>query len=108
MVALATFARMYVEHLDRAIEVLAASGIMDVRLRFGHAAGLQFALVGNVLVLAAPPEMLEPFRATSLTVIVDDLDDAIDAARQAGGNVSREPADQAVGRNVTMGFASGR
>jgi len=26
MVALATFARMYVEHLDRAIEVLAASG----------------------------------------------------------------------------------
>jgi len=42
-----------------------------------------------------------------LTVIVDDLDDAIDAARQAGGNVSREPADQAVGRNVTMSFASG-
>ena len=107
MVALATFARMYVADLDRAIEALAASGITDVRLRFGHTAGLQLALVGYVLVLAAPAGMLEPFRATSLTVIVDDLDGAIEAARQAGAQVSREPAEQATGRNVTMSFASG-
>jgi hypothetical protein len=40
MAALATFARLYVEDLDGAVDALAASGITDVRLRFDHAAGL--------------------------------------------------------------------
>ncbi|MHB8295604.1 MAG: VOC family protein [Acidimicrobiales bacterium] len=106
MVALATFARMYVQDLDSAIEALAASGVTGIRLRFGHAAGLQLALVGDVLVLAAPDEMLEPFRSTDLTV-VDDLDQAIEQAQSGGATISREPADQAVGRNVTVAFPAG-
>jgi|SRR5882757_3272619 len=107
MVVLATFARLYVADLSPAIDALAASGVTGVRLRFGHAAGLQLALVGEVLVLAGPDDVLAPFRATDLTVIVDDLDDAIAVARRGGGQVRREPAEQATGRNVTMSFAAG-
>ncbi len=107
MTALATFARLYVRDLDAALAALAASGITNVRLRFGHAAGLQLVLVGDVLVIVGSDDMLEPFRTTDLTVIVDDLDDAISAAQAAGARVIREPAAQAVGRNVTVAFAAG-
>ncbi len=98
---------MYVEDLDSAVDALGASGVCGVRLRFGHAAGLQLALVGDVLVLAAADEMLEPFRSTDLTVVVDDLDQAIDEAQSGGATIRREPAQQAVGRNVTVGFPAG-
>ncbi len=107
MAVLATFARMYVNDLDAAIKALDDCGVSGVRLRFGHAAGLQLALVGDVLVLAASNEMLQPFRTTDLTVIVDDLEDAIGAAKAGGAIISRDPAYQAVGRNVTLSFPAG-
>ena len=107
MTALATFARMYVHDLDAAIAALAASGVTGVRLRFGHAAGLQLALVGDVLVLAGSDNQLEPFRATDVTVIVDDLDAALADAAQGGATATRGPAEQATGRNVTVGFPAG-
>ena len=107
MAVLATFPRIYVRDLDAAIEALAASGVRGVRLRFGHAAGLQLALVGDVLVLAAADAVLEPFRSTDVTVIVDDLDGAISQAQAAGAVISRPPAAQAVGRNVTLSFPAG-
>lgn len=107
MTVLATFARLYVDDLDQAIEALAASGVTNVRLRFGHATGLQLALVGDVLVLAGSPETLAPFRATVLTLVVDDLEQAIASAHRARAWVAREPTEQATGRNVTMGFPAG-
>lgn len=51
--------------------------------------------------------MLEPFRTTDLTVIVDDLEQAIGAAQAGGAVISRDPADQAVGRKVTLSFPAG-
>ena len=107
MAVVATFARMYVTELDRTLEALGACGLPGVRLRFGHSAGLQLALVGDVLVLAGSDEALEPFRSTALTVVVDDLEQAIGTAQAGGATISRAPADQTVGRNVTLSFPQG-
>lgn len=74
MAVLATFARLYVEDLDLALDALAAAGLTNVRLRFVHRAGLQLALVNDVLVLAGKRKLLDEFRSTDVTVIVDDLD----------------------------------
>ncbi len=104
---LATFARICVSDLDAGIAAMAASGVTGVRLRFGHAAGLQLALVGDVLLLAGTAEQLDPFRATDVTVVVDDLDAAAAEAQRAGAVTTREPADQATGRNVTVAFPAG-
>lgn len=92
--ALSTFAQTYVADLDRAIEC------------WRHPASVMFGCA-SVMRRDCSSRSSAPFRATSLTVIVDDLDQVIRAAGQAGAIVSREPADQAVGRNVTMSFPSG-
>lgn len=42
-----------------------------------------------------------------MTVIVDDIEQATEAALAAGAEVSRDLADQATGRNVTVSFPSG-
>lgn len=107
MAALASFARICVTDLDAALVALAASGVSDVRLRFGHATGLQLALVGDILVLAGPDDIIAPFRSTDVTIIVDDLDDAIAAARSAAAEIVRGSAEQEVGRNVTVAFPGG-
>jgi hypothetical protein len=60
MTALATFARLDVDDLDGTIEALAASGITNLRLRFDHPAGVHFALVGDVVVLAGSADTPEP------------------------------------------------
>lgn len=107
MPALATFARMYVRDLEATIAALEACGVSGVRLRFGHAAGLQLALVGDVLVLAGSDEQLAPFTATDLTVVVDELEPATTSAQAVGAVVVRGPADQATGRNATVSFPGG-
>ncbi|GAB3912574.1 hypothetical protein GCM10011575_45840 [Microlunatus endophyticus] len=107
MAALASFARICVSDLDAGLKALTASGVTDVRLRFGHPASLQLALVGEVLVLAGSDEVIEPFRSTDVTVIVDDLDGAVAAALSASAEIIREPAEQQVGRNATVAFPGG-
>lgn len=107
MTVLATFARLCVPDLDAALDELAASGCGDVRLRFGHASGLQLALVSGLLVLAGTDDQLAPFRATSATVIVTDLDAALGAATGAGAVVVRGIAQQQTGRNATVRLAGG-
>lgn len=107
MTTLATFARVCTTDLDATLAALAASGISEVRLRFGHASGLQLVLVADVLVLAGAEQVIEPFRATALTIIVDDLDAALDAAGASNARVVRAPAQQSVGRNVTVAFPEG-
>jgi hypothetical protein len=72
----------------KAIRALAASGVTDVRLQFGHRAGLQLALLGDVLVLAGTEEMLAPFRATDVTVIVEGIEQAIAQLPSSAGRRS--------------------
>lgn len=102
MHTLATFARVYVSDLGPALELFTDAGAPEPRLRFSHASGLELALVGDVLVLAGPDEVLDGFRSTQVTSVVEDLDAALAHARVLGGEVLRGPADQETGRNATV------
>jgi hypothetical protein len=99
---LATFARVYVSDLDAALELLAGGGEPAPRLRFAHASGLELALLGDVLVLAGPDELLDAFRETQVTAIVEDLGAALRHARSRGATVVRGPADGPTGTNATV------
>ncbi|MDO9410645.1 hypothetical protein [Patulibacter sp.] len=102
MGTLATFARVYVSDLEPALGLFTDAGAPEPRLRFSHASGLELALVGDVLVLAGPEEVLAGFRETQVTSVVDDLDVALDRARGLGAEVLRGPAAQETGRNATV------
>lgn len=102
MRTLATFARVYVSDLEPALALFTDGGAPAPRLRFSHASGLELALVGEVLVLAGPDEVLDGFRSTQVTSVVEDLEAALDHARGLGGEVLRGPAAQATGTNATV------
>jgi len=102
MRTLATFARVYVSDIEAALALFSDGEPPAPRLRFSHASGLELALVGEVLVLAGPDEVLDGFRSTQVTSVVEDLDAALDHARGLGGEVLRGPAAQATGTNATV------
>jgi hypothetical protein len=107
MVTLASFARVYVSDIDDGIALFRQSPGERPRLRFSHASGLELALVGDVLILAGPDHVLNGFRATQVTQVVDDLDAALAIAQDRGGSLVRAPSEQPTGRNATMSFPSG-
>jgi hypothetical protein len=107
MTILATFARVYVSDIDGGIAMFRRSADETPRLRFSHASGLELALVGGVLILAGPHDVLEAFRPTQVTVIVDDLDAALRDADAHHSKVLREPAIQETGRNATVSYDIG-
>jgi hypothetical protein len=107
MTMLASFARVYVSDIDEGIAIFQRSPQEQPRLRFSHSSGLELALVGDVLILAGPAHLLDAFRATQVTVIVDDLDTALQRARSQNGSVLRGPATQPTGRNATVRYRSG-
>jgi hypothetical protein len=107
MTMLASFARVYVCDIDEGIAIFQRFPGEQPRLRFSHSSGLELALVGEILVLAGPAQVLDAFRATQVTVIVDDLDAALQRARSHDGSVLRGPATQPTGRNATVSYSSG-
>ena len=56
---------------------------------------------------AAERAVLAPFGSSDPTVVVDDLEEAVTAAQQAGPNINRDRVDQAAGRNITLTFQAG-
>jgi hypothetical protein len=56
---------------------------------------------------AAERAVLAPFGSSDPTVVVDDLEEAVTAAEQAGPNINRDRVDQAAGRNITLTFQAG-
>jgi hypothetical protein len=107
MNTLATFARAYVSNIEQGIALFRRHPTERPRLRFSHASGLELALVGDVLILAGPQDVIDGFRSTQVTVIVDDLDQAIEDARRLGGDLLRPPAPQQTGTNATVSFPFG-
>jgi len=107
MVVLASFARVYVSNIDDGIVLFQRSPGELPRLRFSHASGLELALVGDVLILAGPHEVLAGFRETQVTLVVDDLDEALTEAHARNGTMVRGPAEQATGRNATVRYPGG-
>jgi hypothetical protein len=107
MIVLASFARVYVSDIDEGIAIFQRFPGEQPRLRFSHSSGLELALVGEVLILAGPAQVLDAFRATQVTVIVDDLDAALHRAQGHEGRLLRGPAAQPTGRNATVSYRSG-
>jgi len=78
-----------VSDLEPALALFTDGGAPGPRLRFAHGLELELELelVGEVLVLARPDEV---------------LDAALDHPRRLGGEVLRGPAAQATGTNATV------
>lgn len=107
MKVIASYARVYASNIDEAISLFTRSPEDTPRLRFSHSSGLELALVGQVLILAGPSDVLAAFRATQVTVIVESLDDAVSFATDRRGSLVREPAEQPTGRNATVAYPGG-
>lgn len=69
--------------------------------RFTYAAaGLELAMVGPMLIIAGPEEALEPFRATAVTYLVDDLAAFARCLPQLGAQVLEPPKEVPTGWNL--------
>lgn len=83
-----TYARAYAHDLDAVLVPLTAVTGEPVSTRFTMPNGSELATVGQVLVVAGDERVLEPYRATAATLIIDDLDEcramrAVSSARFA-------------------------
>lgn len=107
MTIVASFARVYVSDIDEGIALFQRTSDERPRLRFSHSSGLEVALVGDVLILAGPDDVLSGFRNTQVTLLVDDLDHALADADARRGTLVQRPAEQPTGRNATVGYPNG-
>ncbi|BBB01167.1 hypothetical protein RVR_8441 [Actinacidiphila reveromycinica] len=102
-----TYARVYAADLDAVVGPLAALSGEPVTSRFAMPNGLELAAVGRVLVVAGDDATLEPYRATSATLIVDDLDECRLLLDREGAALVRGPQDVPTGRNLTARLPGG-
>lgn len=107
MAVLATFARVYVDDLDAALAALAASGWTRSACGSVTPPGCASRSSATCSSSPGPTRSSRPSGRTQLTVVVDDLDAPLAAARSAGTETVREPAEQEVGRNATVSFPAG-
>ncbi|MCQ8193498.1 VOC family protein [Streptomyces rugosispiralis] len=104
---LRTYARVYATDLDAALTPLTAVTGEPITTRFTMPNGLELATVGRVLVVAGDEGTLEPYRATSATLIVDDLDECQVRLTGAGAQLVRGPQKVPTGRNLTARLPGG-
>ncbi|MBD3010747.1 MULTISPECIES: VOC family protein [unclassified Streptomyces] len=102
-----TYARVYATDLDTALAPLTAVTGEPITTRFTMPNGLELATVGRVLVVAGEERTLEPYRATSATLIVDDLDECQVRLTQSGAQIVRGPQAVPTGRNLTARLPGG-
>lgn len=102
-----TYARAYADDLDPVLAPLTAAAGEPVSMRFTMPNGLELAAVGRVLVVAGDEEMLEPYRATVATLIVDDLDACKVLLDRTGAQIVRGPQAVPTGRNLTARLHGG-
>lgn len=103
MEILATLHRVYVasEELEATIAFYQTLLGQPAGLRFKHAAaGLELALVGQMLIIAGPEAALAPFRATAATFLVDSLADCAARLDQLGARILEPPREAPTGWNL--------
>jgi hypothetical protein len=101
MRVLRTYARAYTADLDAALASLSATTREPVGTRFKMPNGLELATVGQTLVVAGDEQTLKPYRATAVTLIVDDLNECRARLDQTGAQILRGPQNVPTGRNLT-------
>lgn len=102
-----TYARVYAEDLDQVLAAMHGVTGEPVATRFSMPNGLELASVGRVLVVAGDRKTLEPYTATTATLIVDDLDECLALLEQSGAEIVRGPQTVPTGRNLTARLAGG-
>lgn len=70
-------------------------------------AGLELAVVGDLLIIAGTEEALRPFRATDATFLVDSLEEYHYFSITHGGTILRPPQAVPTGINMTVRHPDG-
>lgn len=88
MKILKTYARMFVRNLDESLPLLEqlVGKPADLRFPFGS---IEIAAVGDLLVLAGPPEETQQFRNGVGPLIVADMDETEAFLRQRGAVITQ-------------------
>lgn len=102
-----TYARAYANDLDAVLVPLTTVTGEPISTRFTMPNGLELATVGQVLVVAGDERVLEPYRATVATLIIDDLDECHALLTRTGAQIVRGPQAVPTGRNLTAKLPGG-
>ena len=94
--------------LDGALQFYAAVFGQAPRLRFRYERyDLEIAQIGPMLFVAGSEENLAPFRSTSATFMVEDLDDWRNELSRLGAVIIEEPKRVPTGRNMRVRHPDG-
>ncbi len=97
-----------IEHLDDAIQTYERLFDQKARLRFDYAEkNLRLAQVGQVLLIGGTDVSLEPFRATSMTFLVEDIEACRSFLPSIGATTIREIQPVPTGRNMLIRHPDG-
>lgn len=96
-----TYARAYAGDLDAVLAPLTTVTGEPISTRFTMPNGLELATVGRVLVVAGDERVLESYKATVATLIIDDLDGCQALLNRTGAQIVRGPQAVPTGRNLT-------
>lgn len=102
-----TYARAYADDLEPVLAPLTTVAGEPISTRFTMPNGLELATVGRVLVVAGDERVLEPYRATVATLIIDDLDECRALLNRTGAQIVRGPQAVPTGRNLTAELPGG-
>ncbi|MGF1428144.1 VOC family protein [Kitasatospora sp. LaBMicrA B282] len=106
MPALASFARIHVDDLDRALPTFVDLTGEQPASRFAFR-DLEVARIGGYLLVAGTAEALAPVRDTQATTVVTSLAEVLDLTARHGGQVLDGPNEVPTGRNLTVRHPGG-
>lgn len=97
-----------IEELDDTVETYERLFDQPARLRFDYLEkDLRIAQVGQLLIIGGNETSLEPFRATLMTFLVDDLDGYAAYLPSAGASIVQSIQRVPSGRNMLVRQADG-
>jgi predicted enzyme related to lactoylglutathione lyase len=106
MAVLKSYLRVWVTDLDTWLPFYETLLGRPAGLRFGFEAA-ELATVGDILLIAGPPEATDRYRDTIGPLIVDDLDETLGLLRQHGAEVLGAPIPVPTGTMVYVRHADG-
>ncbi|MFJ4871507.1 VOC family protein [Streptomyces sp. NPDC088757] len=106
MTILKTYARLWVDDLDRALPLLEqlTGERPHLRLAFHE---ITLGAIGDFLVVAGPAEERAKYEHASATVVVDDLDALQETLKAAGATLTTPATDGPTGRFLYARHADG-
>jgi predicted enzyme related to lactoylglutathione lyase len=108
MKILRTLARVYTSSLDSTLMFYENLTGTTAGSRFTMAsAGLELAVIGDLLIIAGMEDALRPFRATDATFLVDSLEEYHRFLTSQGGTILRSPQEVPTGINMTVRHPDG-